>query len=64
MTTHFGEAAQKLAGLVPRVLGWRPQEFWDATPAELAAILQPESAETTSVSRQDLNQLMERDGNG
>lgn len=64
MNTRFGEAAQNLAGLVPRVLGWRPQEFWDATPAELAAILQPESAATEGVSRQDLNQLMERDGNG
>ncbi|MDQ3139478.1 MAG: phage tail assembly chaperone [Pseudomonadota bacterium] len=23
------------------LLGWRPGEFWDATPAELALMLQP-----------------------
>lgn len=23
------------------LLGWRPGEFWDATPAELSAVLQP-----------------------
>jgi hypothetical protein len=23
------------------LLGWRPAEFWEATPAELAAALQP-----------------------
>jgi uncharacterized phage protein (TIGR02216 family) len=26
------------------VLGWRPDEFWDATPAELAAALNLTSA--------------------
>ena len=61
---RFGEAAHRLAGLVPRVLGWRPHEFWQATPAELVAILQPGSTEPASMSRQDLNHLMERDGNG
>jgi uncharacterized phage protein (TIGR02216 family) len=28
-----------LAGLVGLLLGWRPGEFWAATPAELAAVL-------------------------
>nr|WP_294849834.1 phage tail assembly chaperone [uncultured Sphingomonas sp.] len=32
----FGERAVLLAGLSARVLGWRPGEFWDATPAEMA----------------------------
>ncbi len=27
-----------LAGLTGAVLGWRPDEFWAATPAELATI--------------------------
>lgn len=33
----FGEAAAKLFGVASMVLGWRPDEFWDATPGELAA---------------------------
>ena len=38
---RFADGARRLAGLVPRALGWRPDEFWNATPAELAAILAP-----------------------
>jgi len=34
----FATAAQKLAGLVPATTGWTPDQFWKATPAELAAI--------------------------
>lgn len=37
----FGPGAARLAGLAGRLLGWRPDEFWHATPAELAAILAP-----------------------
>ncbi len=32
----FGESAARLAGLAGALLGWRPDEFWRATPAELA----------------------------
>jgi hypothetical protein len=28
------------------LLGWRPAEFWDATPAELALCLQLPAADT------------------
>jgi uncharacterized phage protein (TIGR02216 family) len=35
----FSEAACRLAGLAGALLGWRPDEFWNATPAELAAVL-------------------------
>ena len=35
----FSEAAGRLAGLAGALLGWRPEEFWRATPAELAAVL-------------------------
>jgi uncharacterized phage protein (TIGR02216 family) len=35
----FSESAVRLAGLVGALLGWRPDEFWRATPAELAAVL-------------------------
>jgi hypothetical protein len=41
----FGEQAALLSGLAARVLGWRPNEFWRATPAELAAAFrEPEPA--------------------
>lgn len=40
MTQTFGEAAVRLCGAAAMLLGWRPAEFWDATPAELVAALQ------------------------
>ena len=35
----FGEAAAGLCSAAAVLLGWRPNEFWDATPAELALAL-------------------------
>ena len=35
----FGAAAVTLAGVAARLLGWRPDEFWNATPADFAAAL-------------------------
>jgi len=35
----FSDAAGRLAGTAGALLGWRPDEFWAATPAELAAVL-------------------------
>jgi hypothetical protein len=35
----FAEAARRLCGQCALLLGWRPAEFWDTTPAELACIL-------------------------
>lgn len=35
----FTDAARALAGLARALLGWRPDEFWRATPAELAGVL-------------------------
>ena len=37
--TDFGEAAARLASAASALLGWRPDEFWNATPAELALAL-------------------------
>jgi len=36
----FSDDARRLAGLAGAVLGWRPDEFWRATPGELAAIFE------------------------
>ncbi|MFD1610973.1 phage tail assembly chaperone [Sphingomonas tabacisoli] len=38
MDACFAASASRLAGLAGAVLGWWPGEFWDATPAELAAV--------------------------
>ncbi len=61
MTASFGEAAVRLGGLAARALGWRPAEFWSATPAELAAALSPPEARSALLGREDLNRLMEDD---
>lgn len=37
--SRFGERALELAGFASSLLGWRPGEFWAATPAELATAL-------------------------
>ena len=46
--SSFAESAGRLAGVAGALLGWRPDEFWRATPAELGAVLAamlPEAAE-------------------
>jgi uncharacterized phage protein (TIGR02216 family) len=37
--SSFGTAAARLSGAAAMLLGWRPDDFWNATPAELAAVL-------------------------
>jgi Phage tail assembly chaperone protein, TAC len=53
----FSDSAALLAGLAGGLLGWRPDEFWNATPAELAAILAP--AAPSAASADDLARLKE-----
>lgn len=55
----FGEAAARLAGLAG-VLGWRPDDFWSATPAELAATLMLGSSEMQFVDCKTVEQLRRR----
>lgn len=64
----FAEAARRLAGASARTLGWSPDIFWQATPAELAAIADT-GAETGGaggepLSRNELEHLMERERDG
>lgn len=46
----FGEAAARLCNAASLVLGWKPQEFWSATPTELLLALQ------APVAREGLDQ--------
>ncbi|KQS05155.1 hypothetical protein ASG11_04105 [Sphingomonas sp. Leaf357] len=35
----FGASAARLAGFAGAFLGWSPEAFWQATPAELGAVV-------------------------
>jgi uncharacterized phage protein (TIGR02216 family) len=57
---RFSDSALRLAGIAGALLGWRPEEFWKATPAEMAAVLDavvPQGRETAVGA--DLARLME-----
>lgn len=61
---RFGPAALTLCALAARHLGWRPHEFWAATPAELAAAMGLATAGGASLpclDRDTLQRLMEHD---
>lgn len=60
MSKRFGPVAVQLAGHAARLLGWRPDEFWRATPAELATSLTPPTGAAEPLSRSDLTRLMAR----
>lgn len=54
----LSESAKRLAGIAGALLGWRPDEFWRATPAELSAVLEALTAEHGEpASRCDLERL-------
>ncbi len=56
----FSDCARRLAGLAGVVLGWRPDEFWRSTPAELAAVLQALGGDDApGLALDDLARLME-----
>lgn len=37
--SDFSDGATRLAGFAGAVLGWSPDAFWRATPAELATVV-------------------------
>jgi uncharacterized phage protein (TIGR02216 family) len=58
---RFSESASRLAGLAGALLGWRPDEFWRATPAELGAVLGAMVGHSEEgASQLDLERLMLR----
>ena len=64
MSDFFGTSAAKLAGVAARNLGWRPDEFWRSTPADLLLALSDPDAAAPQITQHDLNRLMEREHNG
>ena len=56
----FSKSAQKLCGQMALILGWRPTEFWESTPHEIAIILSANQTQNiTPVDRDTLNQLLQ-----
>jgi hypothetical protein len=65
MSATFADAARELAGQTALLLGWRPPDFWAATPAELAAIFAIRATVAPpSLSREHLTALLEQDRDG
>lgn len=59
MTDNFIQQATRLAGLTGALLGWRPDEFWNATSAELATILAALAPDTGNPADRDLITLLQ-----
>lgn len=57
----FSAGVPPLAALAAQALGWTPETFWHATPAELATALGPVTPAAEGMARSDLETLMERD---
>ena len=65
MADTFTVAATRLAGLTGRLLNWSPEWFWQATPAELAAVLFADGESGASgIDRQPIDTMMERERDG
>jgi uncharacterized phage protein (TIGR02216 family) len=62
MSESFGTIALALGRLAAGRLGWRPDEFWRATPAELLALLVPATDDQAQpLDRTTLQRMMEQD---
>ncbi|MDJ0642786.1 MAG: phage tail assembly chaperone [Erythrobacter sp.] len=66
MTDGFGGSATRWFNVAARLLGWSPNEFWQATPEELLMTLRDPEPPGMSAgpSRELIAQLMERDKDG
>lgn len=58
MERRFGPVALDLLGVMARAFGWRPDEYWAATPADLAAVLGNERG-AAGIDRAGLAAMME-----
>lgn len=56
----FGEAAERLCGAAAMLLGWRPADFWESTPAELQTAFRGVEAAPGGLDAETLNELRRR----
>jgi len=61
--SDFAGAARAAGALACGVLGWRVEDFWAATPADLLMAVEARAAPPgDAVGRGELRDMMERDG--
>jgi uncharacterized phage protein (TIGR02216 family) len=56
----FGEGAARLCHPAAILLGWRPDEFWNSTPAELALSLRAPGETGETLDRATFDWLKRR----
>ena len=56
----FARCSRQCWSLAARVLGWRPEEFWRSTPAELLASLQDAESCADPFASELLDELRHR----
>ena len=56
----FGDAAAQLCSAAAMLLGWRPDEFWNATPEELALALRAPEHAAEAPDRETIDELRRR----
>lgn len=62
---RFARAARRLSRIAAQAFGWTPDTFWNATPAEFAALFETDEEPAEALLTQaDLQAMMERDDNG
>ncbi|WP_324262148.1 phage tail assembly chaperone [Altererythrobacter sp. H2] len=64
MSDRFDAQVARLLPLAARALGWAPDTFWSATPADLAMALADPAASSSSLTRAELDHLLETDDHG
>ncbi len=63
MTDRLADCVPLLAFHANRLCGWRPAEFWAATPGELRILLvEPSYFDAVPLTRTQIETMMERDG--
>lgn len=56
----FRASAARLAGAMTVLFGWRPGDFWEATPAEIATVFEAMAGEGDAAAcALDLARMME-----
>lgn len=64
MSGSFGEVAAQLCRFAAGTLGWRPDEFWAATPAELLGALPQAAPSDAPPTRAQIARMMEQERHG
>ncbi|RKF20578.1 phage tail assembly chaperone [Altericroceibacterium spongiae] len=67
MSERFAAHALRLASITGQLWHWRPDEFWQATPAEIVLLFTPPDSDSSSaapLNRTDIDRMMEQERHG